>query len=55
MKRPNILLITSDQQHHDTIGKFNSKIQTPYLDKLCDEGMNWRTFIQKWLLYWFNW
>ena len=40
MKRPNILLITSDQQHHDTIGKFNSKIQTPYLDKLCDEGMN---------------
>ena len=40
MKRPNILLITSDQQHHDTIGKFNSKIQTPYLDKLCNEGMN---------------
>jgi len=40
MKRPNILLITSDQQHHNTIGKFNSKIQTPYLDKLCNEGMN---------------
>ena len=39
-KRPNILLITSDQQHHDTIGKFNSKIQTPSLDKLCNEGMN---------------
>ena len=31
-KKPNILLITSDQQHHDTIGKFNSKIQTPSLD-----------------------
>ena len=40
MKRPNILLITSDQQHHDTIGKFNSKIQTPSLDRLCNEGMN---------------
>ena len=39
-KKPNILLITSDQQHHDTIGKFNSKIQTPSLDKLCNEGMN---------------
>ena len=39
-KKPNILLITSDQQHHDTIGKFNSKIQTPSLDRLCNEGMN---------------
>ena len=39
-KKPNILLITSDQQHHDTIGKFNSKIHTPHLDNLCNEGMN---------------
>ena len=36
--KPNILLITSDQQHHDTIGKFNPKIKTPNLDSLCDEG-----------------
>ncbi|WP_297438729.1 sulfatase [uncultured Clostridium sp.] len=37
-KRPNILLITSDQQHFDTIGKFNKEIKTPNLDRLCDAG-----------------
>jgi arylsulfatase A-like enzyme len=38
MKRPNILLITSDQQHWDTLGAFNSEIQTPNLDRLVREG-----------------
>ncbi len=38
MARTNILLITSDQQHWDTIGKTNPRIQTPALDRLCDEG-----------------
>ncbi|MHC4871398.1 MAG: sulfatase family protein [Planctomycetota bacterium] len=38
MKKPNVLLITSDQQHWDTIGKFNPKIKTPNLDRLCNEG-----------------
>jgi uncharacterized sulfatase len=37
-KRPNILLITSDQQHYDTIGLTNPKIKTPALDRLCNEG-----------------
>ena len=37
-KRPNILLITSDQQHFDTIGAFNKEILTPNLDRLVKEG-----------------
>ena len=38
MKKPNILLITSDQQHFDTIGAFNPEISTPNLDRLTEEG-----------------
>ncbi|MBA2940872.1 sulfatase-like hydrolase/transferase [Paenibacillus sp. CGMCC 1.16610] len=38
MKRPNILLITSDQQHWDTLGAFNSELSTPNLDRLVQEG-----------------
>lgn len=38
MKKPNILLITSDQQHYSTIGAFNSEISTPNLDRLVREG-----------------
>ena len=34
----NILLITTDQQHWDTIGKFNPIVKTPNLDKLANEG-----------------
>jgi arylsulfatase A-like enzyme len=37
-QRPNILLITSDQQHYDTIGLTNPRIKTPALDRLCNEG-----------------
>lgn len=37
-KKPNILLITSDQQHWNTIGAFNSEIDTPNLDRLVKEG-----------------
>lgn len=37
-RRPNILLITSDQQHWDTLGATNPLIQTPHLDRLCREG-----------------
>ncbi|GAB6167886.1 sulfatase-like hydrolase/transferase [Clostridium carnis] len=36
--KPNVLLITSDQQHYNTLGKFNSEIKTPNLDRLCEEG-----------------
>lgn len=37
-KTPNILLITSDQQHWNTIGAFNNQIKTPNLDRLVREG-----------------
>lgn len=37
-KKPNILLITSDQQHWNTIGAFNDEIRTPNLDRLVREG-----------------
>lgn len=37
-KKYNILLITSDQQHYNTIGAFNNEIQTPNLDRLVQEG-----------------
>nr|WP_309099015.1 sulfatase-like hydrolase/transferase [Fredinandcohnia onubensis] len=42
VKKPNILLITSDQQHFDTIGAFNSEIQTPNLDRLVKEGITFQ-------------
>jgi uncharacterized sulfatase len=38
MKQPNILLITSDQQHYFTLGIDNPDIRTPNLDRLCREG-----------------
>lgn len=34
----NVLFITSDQQHWNTIGKFNGEISTPNLDRLCERG-----------------
>ena len=36
--RPNILLITSDQHHWNTLGCRNPEIQTPNLDRLAAEG-----------------
>ncbi len=38
MTKLNILLITSDQQHWNTLGQFNPEIQTPALDKLASQG-----------------
>ncbi|KRE36736.1 sulfatase [Paenibacillus sp. Soil724D2] len=38
MNKPNILLITSDQQHWNTIGAFNEEIHTPNLNRLVREG-----------------
>ena len=37
--RPNILLITSDQQHYSTLGAVNDRIRTPALERLCREGV----------------
>lgn len=36
--RPNILLITTDQQHWATLGVNNDEIQTPNLDRLAKQG-----------------
>ncbi|MCC7352849.1 MAG: sulfatase-like hydrolase/transferase [Anaerolineae bacterium] len=36
---PNILLITSDQQHYNALGTLNPRIQTPAQDRLAAEGM----------------
>lgn len=38
MKKPNILLITSDQQHWNTLGAQNPEIHTPNLDRLARGG-----------------
>lgn len=38
-KKLNVLFITSDQQHFETIGKFNPKIKTPNIDRLIDGGV----------------
>ncbi len=38
MTKLNVLLITSDQQHWNTLGQFNSEVQTPALDKLAEQG-----------------
>jgi len=38
MAKLNILLITSDQQHYDTLGVTNPRIRTPNLDRLAREG-----------------
>lgn len=35
---PNILLITTDQQHWNTLGAINPRIHTPALDRLAAEG-----------------
>jgi uncharacterized sulfatase len=37
--RPNILFITSDQQHWNTLGQFNPEIQTPNLDRFAETGV----------------
>ncbi|MBL8994396.1 MAG: sulfatase-like hydrolase/transferase [Spirochaetia bacterium] len=37
-QRPNILLITSDQQHWNTLGLDNPEIKTPRLDALARQG-----------------
>ena len=37
-KQPNILLITTDQQHYSALGAINAAIRTPSLDRLCREG-----------------
>lgn len=36
--RPNVLLITSDQQHWATLGVLNPEIETPNLDRLAAQG-----------------
>ena len=37
-RRPNVLLITSDQQHWNTLGVTNPQVKTPNLDRLAAGG-----------------
>ena len=37
-KRPNILIVFTDQQRADTVGVRNPVIRTPVMDRLCAEG-----------------
>lgn len=37
--RPNILLITSDQQRRDSLGCYNSRLSTPGVDSLARDGI----------------
>ncbi|WP_176084697.1 sulfatase-like hydrolase/transferase [Martelella sp. HB161492] len=39
MTRPNIVLITTDQQHFNALGVKDPKLKTPNLDRLCREGL----------------
>ena len=38
VRKTNVLLITSDQQHWNTLGQYNPEIQTPHLDRLAESG-----------------
>ena len=38
-KRPNILLITSDEQRADAVGWADPRIRTPHLDALAGRGI----------------
>ena len=48
MKRPNILILYTDQQRWDAVGiNGNPEIKTPHLDRLAREGLNYdRFFVQ---------
>jgi arylsulfatase A-like enzyme len=37
--QPNILFISSDQQHYSALGAVNPRIHTPHLDRLAHDGM----------------
>ena len=41
MAAKNILLITSDQQHWNTLGTLNPEVKTPNLDRLAARGVNY--------------
>ncbi|MDF1726269.1 MAG: sulfatase-like hydrolase/transferase [Sulfitobacter sp.] len=45
MKRPNILLISSDQQRADCLGFMGRKVKTPHLDQLAAEGTHFSACI----------
>lgn len=36
--RPNVILITTDQQRYDTVGAYGSVVRTPIIDQLASEG-----------------
>ena len=44
-KRPNILLITSDQQRGDAYGFEGRKVKTPHLDGMARDGTRFSSCI----------
>jgi arylsulfatase A-like enzyme len=44
-RKPNILLITSDQQRGDCYGFRGRKVKTPHLDRLAENGVDFRNCI----------
>ena len=48
MRRPNILILYTDQQRWDALGaNGNGDIRTPHLDRLACDGVNFdRYFVQ---------
>ncbi|MCT8159946.1 sulfatase [Pseudoruegeria sp. SHC-113] len=45
MRRPNILLITTDQQRGDCIGPEGRGVRTPHMDRIAAEGVRFATCI----------
>ena len=37
-KRPNVVIVISDDHRHDWMGHKNDLLQTPHLDQLAQEG-----------------
>lgn len=37
-KRPNVVIVISDDHRHDWMGHKNTILQTPHLDRLAEEG-----------------
>ena len=47
-KKPNILLIVSDDQGYDDLGLLNKDILTPSLDQLAKDGVRLTNFYVSW-------
>ena len=44
MTRPNILLISADQQRAECLGFMGRKVKTPHLDQMAGEGTHFTAY-----------